>query len=238
MAKSVVVNCWERLKLVASIPPEKRGNVLLHGDSGVGKTRAALAMGLLPGEEVFYTGLHEEVSAAQLAGHWAQRASSFVFVKGPCLRAWAQPCARLILDEVGLAGGDALSLLLSILDDPEHARYTLPWGKVLRPSPRFSAFACMNANPNTLPTPLLERFTFVIHIDRPNPDALALLPPDIRALAEKRDPLADPARRNSLRTWHRYARLREQFGAKMAAMMLFGDRGSDLLDGGAVADSF
>jgi MoxR-like ATPase len=223
-------SCWDRITAILAMAPAKReGHLLLHGPSGTGKTRCALTQGLATGEQVIYTVVTEETGAAEIRGHWIQHRDSFKFLKGPCLRAWLGAPARLVLDEADKLSSDALSLMLSILDDPVHARLLLPWGRELRPSPGFLAIATMNGDPRTLPTPFLERFAYIIHVDRPNPEALKLLPSDLRELAKKADPLGDKDRRNSLRTWFRFARLREELGEKTAAFLLFGERADDLL---------
>jgi MoxR-like ATPase len=222
--------CWDRIVALLALPPhERQGHILLWGPPGTGKTRAALTLGLVPSEQTIYTVLTEEVSANILLGHYIQRKASFKYLKGPCLLAWELECCRWVADEFDKISSDGLSLMLSILDDPAHARIRLPWGREIRPGPGFSAIATMNADPKVLPSPLVERFAYVIHVDRPNPDALNLLPADLRDLARKADPLGDADRRNSLRTWFRFAALRAQIGEAEAAFLLFGDRAKDLL---------
>jgi DNA polymerase III delta prime subunit len=218
--------------------------VLLYGPPGTGKT----TLGFSDDKETFYVPLHEEVSPAELLGHFVPVGNRFVWFDGPVLMAW-QRGARLILDELDQAGGAVMSVLRAILNDPEIARLTLPdpslaeldddtlgaviaageGFRTIKPAEGFQVFATMNGDPSDLDAPLLDRFEATFYVGQTNPKAIATLPGDLQnaALSTGTD---DMARRIGLRRWKAFAALREQVGEAMAARAVFGSRHGDVLD--------
>lgn len=231
---------WEDIRQVR--PHVSR--VLLYGPPGTGKT----TLGFSDDKETFYVPLHEEVSPAELLGHFVPAGNRFVWFDGPVLMAW-QRGARLILDELDQAGGAVMSVLRAILNDPEIARLTLPdpslaeldddtlgaviaageGFRTIRPAEGFQVFATMNGDPSDLDAPLLDRFEATFYIGETNPKAVASLPDDLHnaAMSTATD---DMSRRIGLRRWKAFATLREEVGEAVAARAVFGARHGDVLD--------
>jgi MoxR-like ATPase len=106
-----------------------------------------------------------------------------------------------VLEEIDQAGNDSLACLIVGLDEVALAMLTGPDGVVRRPDSRFHCVATMNAAPESLSQALLERFRYIIHIDRPKEAIFERLSPALREPARKTCMLTDPARRISLRDW-------------------------------------
>jgi MoxR-like ATPase len=99
--------------LVGSVIEHSR-TTLLHGPSGTGKSHAAHGADL-GGRALYSVTLTPETPAAELRGHYVPVGSEFRWQDGPAIRAWREG-ARLVINEVDHAGGDALSFLLNCLD--------------------------------------------------------------------------------------------------------------------------
>lgn len=200
-------------------------HTILFGPPGMGKTRIAAT-----DQAAYSITLTEETPAAELRGHFVPKGQSFEWHDGPALKAWREG-KRLILNEIDKASGDALTFLLAILDDPEHARLTLPTGETVRPMPGFQAVSTTNVMDlaNGLPEALLDRFAVRILVNKPSDDAFARLSPDLRLAAESSVTLDDAERRVSYRQWLAFDNLRSAIGdAKIAAKAVFGVRHSDI----------
>lgn len=231
---------WEDIRQVR--PHVSR--VLLYGPPGTGKT----TLGFSDDKETFYVPLHEEVSPAELLGHFVPAGNRFVWFDGPVLMAW-QRGARLILDELDQAGGSVMSVLRAILNDPGIARLTLPdpslaelddetlgaviaageGFRTITPAEGFQVFATMNGDPSDLDAPLLDRFEATFYVGETNPKAIESLPEDLHNAA-KSTATDDMSRRIGLRRWKAFASLREEVGEAMAARAVFGNRHGDVLD--------
>lgn len=147
-------------------------NILLFGPPGTGKTRIATS------SSSYSITLTEETPAAELRGHYIPDGTRFKWHDGPGMRAWREG-ARVVLNEIDKASGDALVFLHALLDDPEVARLTLPTGETVRPAPGFQAIATMNGTPDDLSPALLDRLSVRVHITEPHPAALAKLAPEL-----------------------------------------------------------
>jgi DNA polymerase III delta prime subunit len=231
---------WEDIRQVR--PHVSR--VLLYGPPGTGKT----TLGFSDDKETFYVPLHEEVSPAELLGHFVPAGNRFVWFDGPVLMAW-QRGARLILDELDQAGGSVMSVLRAILNDPEIARLTLPdpslaelddetlgaviaageGFRTIKPAEGFQVFATMNGDPSDLDAPLLDRFEATFYVGETNPQAIDSLPDDLQNAARS-TATDDMSRRIGLRRWKAFAALREEVGEATAARAVFGNRHGDVLD--------
>lgn len=199
--------------------------VILYGPPGTGKTRIANDYGTP--ERVYNIYLTEETPAAELRGHYVPKGGEWIWQDGPAILAWRQG-ARLVVNEVNNASGDALDFLLAILDDPEHAGIDLPTGERVKPAAGFQVIATMNGEPDDLPAALEDRFVISFHVQRPNPDALRALPPDVRRLAIAE--IEENPRAQSVRGWNAFRALRERVPEAVAAFAVWGIEGQAKLD--------
>jgi MoxR-like ATPase len=213
--------------------------LVLYGASGTGKTFAALREGVGTG------GAHrlvctEDMTSADVTGCWMPTASGqFEWLDGAAIRAWhgdGHRGGRLVVDEADRAAGDVLALLLAVCDTDGSARFDHPAsGAALTPNPGFTVVMTTNLErPEDLPEALRDRFPVAIEIDVPHPDAVELLPEDLRDAAVAVSGAPTP-RRVSLRAFYAYARLRESVEPARAARLAFGaDRGRELADALAI----
>lgn len=215
--------CWELIALVVA----HVRRLLLFGVPGTGKTHAGMRLGVTPEQAVFSITVTPETPAAELRGHFVPSGDRFVWLDGPAIAAWRSG-GRLVLNEIDHAGGDLLSFLLVLLDDPESARINLPNGEVVTPAPGFSVVATMNGEPDALPPALRDRFVATIEVDAVAPGALDRLPRDVRDAACATVALPEE-RRVSVRAWLEFAELRERTDERIAAATVFGDRAAEVL---------
>lgn len=235
-----VGQCWRDLGDVLGAGIDR---VLLYGPPGTGKTYAALrlATGASPAERLVCT---EDLTTGEITGTWMPVGEGrWTWREGPAIRAWCARGgrgARLVVDEVDRASGDALATLLAVTDSPSSARWRHPeTGEWVAPGPDFTVVMTTNLEHlDELPAALRDRFPVAIPIDRPHPGALDTLSQDLRAPALAGS-LGEGARRVSLRAFYAFDQLRRHHGASMAARLVFGDaRAEGVLDAlaiGAVA---
>lgn len=164
---------WNEIELVLGAG----SHTVLFGPPGTGKTRVAT------NDKSYSVTLTMETPAAELRGHFVPKGNEFIWHDGPAIRAWREG-ARLVLNEIDQASGDAMTFLHAILDDPEVARLTLPSGETVTPKPGFQVIATTNAMDLSmvLSEALLDRFAIRIKVDAPHPKALASL--ENRGLAD------------------------------------------------------
>lgn len=215
-------DCWSLFHEVA--PHADR--ILLHGPPGTGKTRMACEQ-INDGETAINLTLTEEMPAAELRGHYVPRGGEFVWMDGPAVTAW-RTGGLAVINEIGSASADALSFMISFLDDKEIAYMVLPSGEIVRPKESFRCIATTNVEPEDLPFALRDRFDVVIHIDKPHPEALRRLPENLRNAAQAGTGLTDD-RKTSLRSWLAFTALREKTNDETAAKAVFGTRYRDVL---------
>jgi len=222
-----VGDCWAVAEAVIGVSPR----VLLYGPPGTGKTHGALRMGVTPGQLVTSLTCSEEMSGVEMRGHYVPKGGDWLFQFGPMLAAWRDG-GRAVVNEIDQASPDAHGLLGCFLDDQESAWLTLPTGETIRPAAGFSVVATMNGDPAVdLHPRLRDRFPVCILIDRVHPAALAALPEDLRAPAERGVFAPEEERRTSIRVWLEFAKLRQAVGPEVAAAACFGPRATDVLNG-------
>jgi MoxR-like ATPase len=220
-------DCWELVEACVN----HADRVLLYGPPGTGKTYTACR----DREDLFSVTITEDMSSAELRGHYVPRGGDFVWVDGPALAAFRLG-KRVVLNEIDHAGADAMTFLHSILDDAASARITLPTGETVRRGEGFSAVATMNGRPDDLPAALRDRFRVAVEVTRPHPDAIAALPADLQSAAQGTCVHDDPARRIPLRAWLAYAALRQRIPNRLAAAAVFGpERADDVLESLTIA---
>ena len=232
-----VSTCWRDL---ADVLSSGISRVLLYGPPGTGKTYAALhhGVGSSRAERLVCT---EDLTYGEITGTWMPVGENrWEWREGPAIRAWrglGGVGARLVVDEVDRASGDALSTLLAMTDSPESARWRNPeTNEWVRPGPHFSVVMTTNVDDlEDIAPSLRDRFPVCIRIDRPHASALASLSDDLRgpALAGS---LGPSNRRVSLRSFYAFDELRRHLGAPRAAQLVFGDdAATSVLDSLAIA---
>jgi MoxR-like ATPase len=240
----VAISHADDWKVAAAVLPHSR-RTLLYGPPGTGKT----TLGFSGDEDPYYIGCHDELSVAEVIGHFVPAGNRFVWLNGPGLAA-AVEGMPLVIDEIDLASGAVLSFLRALLNDPGVARFTVPDPalaalpedelaalissgeglKTVEPAEGFRVLATMNGEPEDLDGPLLDRFDAVLRISETNPAAIKALPADLRTAAKRTANTEDIDRRIGLRRWKSFAQLREFVGEDVAGRAAFGDRYGDVVD--------
>jgi MoxR-like ATPase len=208
--------------------------VLLYGPPGTGKTFAGLRLGVEKGtaERLVCT---EDLTTGEITGTWLPTDQGrFAWREGPAIRAWHGVDgrgARLVVDEVDRASGDALSTLLAMTDSVESATWRNPDTlELVRPGPQFSVVMTSNIDDlEDIPRALRDRFAVSIRIDRPHPSALLRLSSDLRGPALSGS-LGPQQRRVSLRSFYAFDELRRHLGPTRAANLVFGGDALGVLD--------
>lgn len=215
---------------------------LLYGIAGTGKSFAAIFTANPSGPAPVVVTLTDETSAADLLGYFINTPEGFRWQDGPATAAMRSG-ARLVLNEIDHASGDAIAALYAIADEARTAAagIRLGSGETLRPAAGFHVIATSNAAPEEAlrGEGIASRFGIRVNIDRPHPAAVLALPEDLRAAALASCTHSDEEQRLTMRTWRAFADLRDQLGdALTAARLAFGpSRGQAVLDSLAVAQA-
>ncbi|MAG34495.1 MAG: hypothetical protein CL908_26790 [Deltaproteobacteria bacterium] len=200
--------------------------IFLWGPPGTGKTFVSCRSGA-DEREVFVITLTPETPAAELRGFWMPKGDQFVWQDGVFVAAMRKG-ARVVINEISHASADVLAILHPVLESRETARLTLPNLETVVPAPGFQVVCTDNLPLDQLPEALRDRFKSVMHIDRPHPDALCRLRPDLRAAALRTFDL-ESDRAVSIRGWLAVQEFEEEFGAEGAFRAVFGrERGDQI----------
>jgi MoxR-like ATPase len=214
-------DAWKLFAEVANAVPLSR--ILLYGKPGTGKTMNAVRTA----DRGYYTvTLTEESSVSELLGFYMPRGNEFIFSDGVAIKAWREG-KLLVINEIDKAAGSVQTLLHAILDDPEMAGLTLPTDETVRPATGFRAIATMNGDIDSLPIALADRFELKLKIDEPHPNALASLPPDLRALAKNAYSTGGVDVGITFREIVAYSKLRA-IVSPADALVVFGDRSAQV----------
>jgi len=198
--------------------------VFLSGRPGVGKSYAAIHYAT-NGREVVSTTMTPETPSAESRGMYMPKGGEFIWSDGLMVRAMLEG-ARLIINEISHASEDVLAFLYPVLESPETARVTLPNGATIAPAEGFQCVVTDNHDIRTLLPALQSRLITRVHIERPHPDAIALLPERYRRAAEKSFDIDehDP-RATTLRAWQNVGDLTEKGVDERTAFLLTFGRG-------------
>ena len=215
---------WEFIEEVLASPLAH--TIYLSGPSGVGKTYTAYRSGLR-GRDVFSISLTPETPAAELRGFWMPKGDRFVWQDGVFIDAMRKG-ARVVINEIAHASHDVLAILHPVLESRETARLTLPNLETVSPAEGFQVVCTDNLPIEQLPESLRDRFTSVLHVDRPHPDSLAALSADLREAALRTFDL-EAERAVSIRGWLSVQAFEADFGLEKACRAVFGrERGDQI----------
>ena len=229
---SVLPGCWQDATDALAAGVDR---LILYGPPGTGKTFAGLTLGDVGGG-AYRLICTEDMTAGDVTGHFMPSATgTWTWLEGSVIKAWrgnGQRGGRIVADEIDRAGGDVLSLLLNMFDSDGSASWHHPeTGAIHRPLDGFSAVMTTNIEDlGEIPRALRDRFPIAIRIDRPHPNALALLPASLQAPASASADAEHP-RRFSIRSFRAFDHLQQRgFTTDRAARMVFGSLADDVLD--------
>ncbi len=227
LARSAISSITENNETKGTANRPKVNRILLYGPTGTGKTTFAIKEAG-KGKNVHPVTVTEDMSVAELIGHWVPKGKEFVWHDGPAIRAWKDG-GVLVINEIDLASGSVLTALMSILDDLEIALLELPNNEVISPQKSFICVATMNGPIDSLPDALRDRFDIVLKISEPHPEALETLPENLRKIAK--NSYTDEENIVPFRRFKAYHALKEQgFTDEEAAVMTFGEDYEEILN--------
>lgn len=206
---------------------------VLHGPAGTGKTYAAATI-TRPGSPVpVVVTMTDETSAADLLGHYIAGPNGFEWKDGPAVLAM-RAGARLVINEIDHASGDAIAALYAIADERDTLARTgvaLGNGEHVFPAAGFHVVATSNAEPADAlrGEGIASRFALRVHLPDAHPAAVDALPEDCRKAAAASCLNPDPEQRLTLRSWRIFADLRRQIGQPLAAALAFGPGRADAI---------
>jgi hypothetical protein len=225
MTEILTPQCWQDFNEVMDAGIKR---VLLYGFTGTGKTYTALTHNAPNGALRLICS--DEMTKADLEGTWKPKAGEWHYAEGTAVKAW-RTGARLVVDEGDKASGDVLGIMLNFLDSVASSSWTNPdTNEVVTPHQDFSAIITSNIEvPEMLPDALRDRFSIRININAPHPNALKMLPENLRVVANAVIS-AEPERRFSLRAFYDFNQLLES-GLKMerACELTFGKTSAEAI---------
>jgi MoxR-like ATPase len=211
--------------------PDKAHRILLYGPPGTGKSSWAETAF----EHVERVTLHAQMPPEDLIGSMALVArkggTNTVWQDGPAVRSMRRGSA-LVIDEIDQHSPELRCALHAILDDRSIAGITLPNGERIAPADGFCVIATTNADPETLPEALLNRFDLVLLANRPTAAVLDKLPrglANVLSRAYDREHVARWTPAVSVRSVLALTRLAASTGLERAAELIFGESGTDIL---------
>ena len=232
--------CWDLVSYVIG----KSDRVLLYGPPGTGKTYSAVKqnapLNINGDANVFQLVMTEESTSADLQGFYQiGENQQFEWSDGLAVQAWRNG-GRLVINEIDHASPDAMTFLHAILDDKDIAGITLnnKEKETVRPSEGFTVIATSNADPDSLPQALKDRFPVAIHINEIHPKALEKFPKEWHKAISDTSLSTDEGERISIRKWDEFFKLQEQgLDLDTAGLVVFGDRAEELLDAIKLSDA-
>lgn len=233
------MDCWKLVENAIG----NADRVLLYGPPGTGKTFAAatnkIGYNMKGDPNVYQITMTEDTASANLEGFYKPNSSGgFEWHDGIAIQAWRNG-SRLVVNEIDHASPDAMTFMHAIMDDKQIAQLTLNNDnkETVRPKAGFSVIATTNSDPESLPMALKDRFPVKIHVDTIHPKALKPFPASWHKIIEETSLSEDIDIRLSIRSWKEFFDLVAKNVAKdIAAYMVFGQRGEELLDAISLSD--
>lgn len=233
------MDCWQ---LVAGAIGNS-DRILLYGPPGTGKTFAAatnkIGYNVEGDPNVYQITMTEDTASANLEGFYKPNSSGgFEWHDGIAIQAW-RTGGRLVVNEIDHASPDAMTFLHAIMDDKHIAQLTLNNDnkETVRPAKGFTVIATTNADPDSLPMALKDRFPVKIHVDTIHPAALAPFPKSWHQVISDTSLSEDIDIRLSIRSWKEFFDLtRKGVDKEVAAYLIFGARGEELLEAILLSD--
>lgn len=223
----------ENLKRLLNVQAGNLPPVYVWGPPATGKT--FLCLNVFPGREPVAITLHRGQPVEELRGMYVPSGNGFEWRDGPIIEAMKNG-RTLLINEMGEASDDVLSLLYAVLDRPESCAYTLPNGETIRPVAGFRVIATGNTNPSDLPEAIRSRFPIQFHAVEPNPESVANLPEHMRdaavATMSQGERSFDPRR---WQAWNDLSMI-PGIGAELAFDVVFGEDAQALRDACAIAN--
>lgn len=162
--------------------------VFISGESGIGKTEAALQAAAAANREIVRVNITAETDETDLIGGFrlkesdSGQATETTFEAGPVIRAM-QAGALLLLDEVDL-GTSKIMCLQSIMEGKPY--FIKKINKLVHPAPGFNVIATANTKgkgsldgrfigTNIMNEAFLERFPITFNVDFPNKEQETLI---------------------------------------------------------------
>lgn len=136
--------------------PSNIHRVLLYGPPRTGKSTTAAKI-FEPSERIT---LHRQQPVDDLLGGYCLVNGTTVWADGPAVRALKNGHA-LVIDEIDQMSGECRFILHALLDDPP--AITLANGERITGKKGYVVIATTNAQPSTLPAPVLDRFDLIIY---------------------------------------------------------------------------
>ena len=233
------MDCWQ---LVAGAIGNS-DRILLYGPPGTGKTFAAatnkIGYNVEGDPNVYQITMTEDTASANLEGFYKPNSSGgFEWHDGIAIQAW-RTGGRLVVNEIDHASPDAMTFMHAIMDDKHIAQLTLNNDnkETVRPAQGFTVIATTNADPDSLPMALKDRFPVKIHVDTIHPAALAPFPKSWHQVISDTSLSEDIDIRLSIRSWKEFFDLtRKGVEKEIAAYLIFGARGEELLEAIILSD--
>lgn len=229
-----IIPVWvESLKTLLMLAADFLPPIYVHGPPATGKTW--LCLNVFPKEPPIAVTLHRGQPIEELRGMYVPSGSGFQWQDGPIMTAMRNG-RTLVINEMGEASDDVISLLYAVLDRPESSAYTLPTGEAVKPAKGFRVIATGNADPSQLPEAIRSRFPIRFYASEPNPEAVGNLPSEIRGSAMA-TMVQDASRAVDPRQWQAWLDLRALVGEDKAFELVFADSARSIQDACKVAQS-
>lgn len=204
-------------------------NVLLMGPKGLGKSYLVHQYGNQINKKVYTHNFTETMESIELYGHYLpNERGSMTWMYGPGIMAM-KTGGIFLGNELHRASQDVQSAMHFFADGKDVAHVTLPKEdhETVTPNPAYQVVCTMNGLAEDIGEALADRFHCKIWVETPNPEAVELLDPDLKAVGATKRGLTSNV--PSLRSLMAFQNYRKSHGAVAAARLVFGTAWKDFL---------